>query len=132
MSVLFSSVWVRIFTQYHIYGLIWYSLTCKIIYSKDSPTGERQRVRESLRALHKELEFPGQPNAHLLSFQMVASQCFSPLSGYNLIFTFTYLPLGLHSLPLCENEAFQLFLECTCRTHSYIHYYVGDSVSGQA
>lgn len=105
MSVLFSSVWVRVYTQHHIYGWIWYSSTYEIIYYKDSPPGKTKIVRESLRALHKELEFPGQPNSHLLSFQRVASQCFFPLSGsccsYDLIFKFIYLSLGLHSLPLC-------------------------------
>lgn len=40
----------------------------EITFYKDLPTGKIQVLRESLRALHKELEFAGCLNSHLLSF----------------------------------------------------------------
>ena len=79
--------------------------TSQIIGCKDSPTARAQELRNSLEALHKELEFAGQPDAHLLSFWRAAGQWFfllhSSCFSYDLIFTFICLPLDLYSLHLC-------------------------------
>lgn len=53
----------------------------EVIYYKDSSTGRTQVLRESLRILHTEGGFAGQPDFHLLSFWMVACQWFFPLYG---------------------------------------------------
>lgn len=53
----------------------------EVIYYKDSSAERTQVLRESLRILHAQWGFVGQPDFHLLSFWMAACQWFFPLYG---------------------------------------------------